>query len=103
LLDEGKIIGNDGPYMSPVVLVSKKNGSLRFCIDYRALNLNTIKQEFPISHMQDILNSLKHATVFTKIDLESANHQIEMKEEDQHKTGFITQDGCFQWKVMPFD
>ncbi|KRH91773.1 putative LTR retrotransposon, partial [Pseudoloma neurophilia] len=88
--------------MSPVVLVTKSDGSARFCIDFRALNLNTVKQEFPIPHTQDVLNLLRNAKVFTKIDLESAYHQIEMDPDDQEKTGFITQDGCFQWKVMPF-
>lgn len=64
--------------------------------------MNTIKQEFPIPHIQDMFNTLCEARIFTKLDIESAHHQIKTHPDDKLKTGFITQDGCFQWKVMPF-
>ncbi|KRH93475.1 LTR retrotransposon [Pseudoloma neurophilia] len=102
LLDDDKIIESDTPFLSPVVLVAKSDGSRRFCIDYRALNMNTIRQQYPIPHIQDMFNLLKKARVFTKLDLESAYHQVRIHPDDQAKTGFITQDGIYEWKVMPF-
>ncbi|KRH94445.1 gag-pol polyprotein, partial [Pseudoloma neurophilia] len=83
-------------------LVSKPDGSKRFCIDFCQLNDNTIKQNFPIPHTQDLYNSLKEAKIFSKIYLEAAYHQVRMNALDEEKTGLIAQDRCYQWKVLPF-
>lgn len=96
LLKEEKIKESDSPYLSPIVLVKKPDGSIIFCIDYSCLNMNTIKQEFPILHTQDMFNPLSKSQFFTKLDLEAAYHQIEIHSNDQYRTGFITQYGCFQ-------
>lgn len=72
---------------------------MRFCIDYRALNIDTIKQQFQIPNTEYLYMNLRKGHIFTKLDLESAYHQIETKESDKYKTGFITQDGCFEWNV----
>lgn len=77
-----------------MVLVKKTDGSMRFCIYYRELNRNTVKEDFPIPHTQDIFNALSGANFFTKLDLEAAYDQIEMHLKDREKTGFIIQDGC---------
>jgi hypothetical protein len=102
MLGQGLIERSRGPWASPVVLARKKNGKLRFCVDYRALNKVTKRDEYPLPRIEDMLDTLGGAAYFTSLDLASGYWQVEMKPEDREKTAFITQFGTFQFKVMPF-
>jgi len=102
LLAQGLIHRSDSTYASPVVLVKKKNGSTRLCVDYRALNQLTEPNNFPLPRIDTILDSLTGKRWFATLDLQSGYWQIPIKEEDKTKTAFVTQDGLFEWQRMPF-
>ena len=102
VIDAGKVVPSNSPYASPVVLVRKKDGSLRLCIDYRQLNKLTVKDAFPLPRIDDSLDSLGGAKWFCTLDLASGYWQIRMAKKDMHKTAFITHMGLYEWLVMPF-
>ena len=102
MLKKDVIEPSSSPWASPIVLVQKKDGSIRFCVDYRKVNAVTRKDAYPIPRVDDTLDTLSGSKWFSTLDLISGYWQVEVDESDREKTAFCTPDGHYQFKVMPF-
>ena len=103
MLEKGVIVPSKIPFSSPIVMVPKKDGSNRMCIDYRKLNDLTVKDAYPLPRIGQTIDALQGAGVFSSLDLASACWQIPVAVEDRHKTAFCTPDGeLYECLKMPF-
>jgi hypothetical protein len=102
LTASGFIQPSKSPFGAPILFVKKKDGTMRMCVDYRALNNITIKNSYPLPRIDELFDRLQGAKYFTKIDLRSGYHQIRIAPEDIPKTAFRTRYGHFEFLVLPF-
>ncbi|UYV78051.1 hypothetical protein LAZ67_15003310, partial [Cordylochernes scorpioides] len=102
MLTEGIIRPSSSPWSFPVILVKKRDGKYRFCVDYRKLNNVTVKDVYPIPRIDEVMDTLQGSTYFSAIDLRSGYWQVEVEERDKEKTAFTTAHGLYEFNVMPF-
>lgn len=99
-LAQGLIETSKSSHASPVIFVAKKDGTLRMCVDYRALNNKTIKNKYPLPRIDDLIDQVQGCAYFSSLDLQSGYHQIRITEEDVPKTAFRTHIGLYQFRVL---
>ncbi|KAI5173369.1 hypothetical protein PAEPH01_1923 [Pancytospora epiphaga] len=102
LLKAGIIRRSRSPWASAAVLVKKKDGSPRLCVDFRPINDITKKDAYPLPRIEDILDALSGATIYTTLDATSGYHQIPINGKDMEKTAFQTRSGLYEYTRMPF-
>jgi len=101
-LDRGWIREFSSPAGAPILFVPKKSGELQLCIDYWGLNCLTIKNQYPLPLIGELMDCLSKAKYYTKLDLQNAYHRIRIQEGDEWKTAFRTRYGYFEYQVLPF-
>jgi len=101
-LEAGTIRPSKSEWASSLVMVRKRTGEVRVCIDYRRLNERTVKDAYPLPRIDMCIDCLSSAKIYSTIDLQSAYMQLELVEEDRHKTAFMTKYGLFEYLVLPF-
>jgi Reverse transcriptase (RNA-dependent DNA polymerase) len=102
MLKAGVIEPATSEWASPVVLITKNDGSIRFCVDYRKLNALIVKDSYPLPRMDECLDSLEYATICSTLDCNSGYWKIPIEERDRDKTAFVTHCGVHRFKIMPF-
>ena len=102
MLCQNIIKPSSSPWSSPVALVKKKDGSARFCVDYRTLNAVTRKDSYPLPRIHDAIDALSGSSLFTTLDLQSGYHQVAMHPDLRDKTAFISHAGLYEYNVMSF-
>jgi hypothetical protein len=102
LQESGYIRLSSSPWGAPVLFVQKKDGSQRMCVDYRSLNDVTIKNKYPLPHIEDLFDRMRGVRVFSKIDLRSGYHQMKIMPSDIPKMAFSTRYGLYEINVMSF-
>ena len=102
LLDLGIIVPSKSIISSPAFPIQKAYGSIRLIVDYRRLNELTLRDSFPFPYITQILDQLQGMRYFTQLDMRNGYHQVAIKKEDQYKTSFVTDEGQFEYKRMPF-
>nr|GEY21523.1 putative reverse transcriptase domain-containing protein [Tanacetum cinerariifolium] len=102
LSDKGFIRPSSSPWGAPILFVKKKDGSFRMCIDYRELNKLTIKNQYPLSRIDDLFDQLQGSSIYSKIDLRLGYHQLRVREQDILKITFRTRYGHYEFQIMPF-
>ena len=101
MLQKDIVERSSSPWASTIVLVKKKDGSTRFCVDYRKLNSVTRKDAYPLPRIDDTLDTLHGSMWFTTLDLASGYWQVGVEKRDQHRTAFSTPNGLFEFKSCP--
>ena len=102
MLSKGWIRPSCSPYGSPILFVKKKDGGMRMCVDFRMLNKQTIRNNYPLPRIDDLLDRLEGATIYSCLDMQQAYHQVRLSDQDTAKTAFTTPQGLFEYLVMPF-
>jgi len=102
LLKKGHIRPSKSPYAAPIIFVKKKDGTRRMCVDFRALNKITIRDQYPLPRIDELLEKLAGAKFFSKLDLRSGYNQVRIAEDDIEKTAFVSRYGLYEFTVMPF-
>ena len=102
LLAKGWIRPSSSPYGSPILFVKKKDGGMRMCIDYRAVNKMTVRNSYPLPRIDDLVDRLTGSSIFSCLDLQQAYHQVRLSDADVPKTAFTTPQGLYEYMVLPF-